>query len=176
MSSKQKGLYDFSLLNCHILCPSSCYHGLNYENVLQPFWWVIVTRPFVLVYQFYFYMPHPIRSGFLKSLFSSKKLFERIPKWQLKSLKKMVVLSAKFIILISWSPICIDINENCNYFSLNNIVGGGDWIFELNKIQGEMKFFKIKGGKGNFWNFHWGEIAGENKNFRMNLTMFSWVK
>ena len=44
---------------------------------------------------------------------------------RLKSLKKMVVLSAKFIILISWSPICIDINENCNYFSLNNIVGGG---------------------------------------------------
>ena len=32
---------------------------------------------------------------------------------------------------------------------------GGNWIFELNEIRGELKFFKIKGeekegGKGNF--------------------------
>ena len=25
--------------------------------------------------------------------------------------------------------------------------GGGDWIFELNKIRGEPKFFKINGGR-----------------------------
>ena len=33
--------------------------------------------------------------------------------------------------------------------------GGGNWIFELNEIWGELKFFRIKGeekegGKGNF--------------------------
>ena len=55
---------------------------------------------------------------------------------------------------------------------------GGDWIFELNKIQGELKFFKIKGGRGRkrggqgeFLKFHWGggsagdEILNRKQNF-----------
>ena len=68
----------------------------------------------------------------------------------------------------------------------------GHWIFELNEIWGELKFFKIRGGKtrggkGNFWNWHWRGGAGggrgeellemklQKTNFRMNLKMFSWV-
>ena len=40
----------------------------------------------------------------------------------------------------------------------SSFVKGGDWIFELNEIQGELKFFKIKerrkrGGKRSFLNF-----------------------
>ena len=63
-------------------------------------------------------------------------------------------------------------------------VKGGNWIFELNEIRGERKFFKIKGerkrgGKGEFLKFSLGgEIAGDQtsnrkQNFRMNLKMFS---
>ena len=61
----------------------------------------------------------------------------------------------------------------------------GNWIFELNKIQGELKFFKIKReekeeGRGIFEIFIGGKIAGDEtsnrkQNFRMNLKMFSWV-
>ena len=41
-----------------------------------------------------------------------------------------------------------------------------NWIFELNKIQGELKFFKIKRegekrGKGEFLKVCWGKIAGD---------------
>ena len=42
---------------------------------------------------------------------------------------------------------------------------GGNWIFELNEIQGELKFFKIKlgekksgGGRGIFEIFIWGKL------------------
>ena len=86
-----------------------CYHGQNYENVLQPLWWRILTRPSVLVYQSYFYMLHPIRSGILKSLFFEVEGFwdnskiNSILVRQLKSLNKMVVSSAKLSIIISWS-------------------------------------------------------------------------
>ena len=52
--------YEFSLLNFHIFCLSFWYQGQNYQNVPQLFWWRTVTRPFVLVYQFYFYILHPI--------------------------------------------------------------------------------------------------------------------
>ena len=50
---------------------------------------------------------------------------------------------------------------------------GRDWIFELNKIQGELKFFKIKAGrkkgeKGEFLKFSLGgllemKLQTENK-------------
>ena len=72
----------------------------------------IVTILVVLVDQFCFYMHQPIKPW----------PFEKVILWpslslhfhmvleslrQVISLKKMVVLSAKFTILISWSPICI---------------------------------------------------------------------
>ena len=42
-------------------------------NVLQPFWWGIVTRPLVLVYQFYFYICHtPSGLSFWKVYFWAK--------------------------------------------------------------------------------------------------------
>ena len=58
-------------------------------------------------------MPHLIRTGFLKNFIFELETFggnfkiNSILVRQIKSLKKMVVLSAKFTILISWSPICI---------------------------------------------------------------------
>ena len=58
----------------------------------------------------------------------------------------------------------------------------GDWIFELNEIQGELKFFKIKGEekegeRGVFEIFIGGEIAGDEtsnrkQNFRIILKCF----
>ena len=51
-----------------------------FKIIFLPFLWRIVTGSFVLVDQFYFYIPHPIGSGFLKSLFLSQKLFEIILK------------------------------------------------------------------------------------------------
>ena len=59
----------------------------------------------------------------------------------------------------------------------------GNWIFELNKIRGELKSFRIKvrdqkrGGMGIF-EFLIGKIAGDEtsnrkQNFRMDLKMFS---
>ena len=73
----------------------------------------IVTIPVVLVGEFYFYTHHPIKAW----LFEKKCLWTSLPfsynfkitcilLWQVISLKKMVVLSVKFSILISWSPIC----------------------------------------------------------------------
>ena len=64
---------------------------------------------------------------------------------------------------------------------LPHINEGGDWTLELNNIQGELKFFKIKGGgegEGEFLKFHGGGIAGDEtsntkQNLRMNLKMFS---
>ena len=53
-------------LNFHIFCPSSCYHGQNYQTALQLFWWRIVASSFVLVYQFYCYISQAIRSSFWK--------------------------------------------------------------------------------------------------------------
>ena len=47
---------------------SSCNDGQNHKNVLQVTWWRIVTMSFVLVYQFYFYMPHHMRSVFFTTI------------------------------------------------------------------------------------------------------------
>ena len=48
---------------------------------------------------------------------------------------------------------------------------GGDWIFELNEIREELKFFKIKGEekegeRGIFEIFVGGEIAGDKTSNR----------
>ena len=74
----------------------------------------IVTIPVLLVHEFYFYMHHPIKAGlFEKNIFEYSLSFPYSLKTtfillrQVISLKKMVVLSVKFTILISWSPICI---------------------------------------------------------------------
>ena len=66
---------------------------------------------------------------------------------------------------------------------LPTFVKGGNWIFELNEIWGELKFFKIKGdekeeGRGIFEIFIGGKNTGDEtsnreQNFRMNLKMFS---
>ena len=61
--------FEFSLLNCHIFSPSSCYHDQNYGNVLHLFWWNIMTWSFVLVYQFSFDMPHHKTWLFKKFIF-----------------------------------------------------------------------------------------------------------
>ena len=47
----------------------------SYQNVHQLFWLRIVTRAFVLVYQFYFHMTYPIRYGSLKSLIWARSFF-----------------------------------------------------------------------------------------------------
>ena len=68
----------------------------------------IVTIPFVLVDEFYFCMHHPIKAWLWTSLYFSYSLkitFNLLR--QVISLKKMMVLSVKFTILISWPPICI---------------------------------------------------------------------
>ena len=71
----------------------------------------IVTIAVVLVDEFCFYVRHPIKAWknyFWTSLslsFSVKITFFLLG--QVISLKKMVVWSAKFTILILWSPICI---------------------------------------------------------------------
>ena len=77
----------------------------------------IVTILVVLVNQFYFYMHHqPIKPWLFEKnyplgqfifAFSYGFKITCILLRQLISLKKMVVLSAKFAIFISWSPICI---------------------------------------------------------------------
>ena len=74
---------------------------------------VIVIIPVVLVDEFYFYMYNPIQAWLLKNYlwtslsFSYSLKITCILLRQVISLKKMVVLSVKFTILISWSPICI---------------------------------------------------------------------
>ena len=112
------------------------------KNVLQLFWWRIVIRLFLLVYQFYFCMLHPITSDFLTSLFLSQKLFHRILKLilflvrQLNSLKKMEAPSRKFTVLVSWFPICmpsilisasIKIASASAMVMHNNIESGQPW-------------------------------------------------
>ena len=59
--------YEFSLLKCYIFCSSLAIMGRimkMYSNHFDGELW-----PGYLVYQFCFYMPHPRRSCFLKSLF-----------------------------------------------------------------------------------------------------------
>ena len=74
----------------------------------------IGTIPVVPVDEFYFYMHYPIKAWpFFKKYpwaslsFSYSLKITFILLRQVISLKKMVVLSVKFTILISWSPICI---------------------------------------------------------------------
>ena len=57
--------------------------------------------------------------------------------------------------------------------------GGGDGVFELNEIRGELKFFKIKGGRkrgerGIFEIFIGSKIAGDETStkFQKNLKCF----
>ena len=72
-----------------------------------------LTMPFVLVYQFYCYTPQAIGLVYLKSLsleleaFSCSFKITCIPLKQIVSPKEMVMWSAKFTNLISWSPISI---------------------------------------------------------------------
>ena len=59
----------------------------------------------------------------------------------------------------------------------------GNWIFELNKVRGELKSFRIKvgdqkRGEMGIFEFLIGKIAGDEtsnrkQNFRMDLKMFS---
>ena len=71
----------------------------------------IVTIPLALVDEFYFYKHHPIKAWknylwtSLSFSYSLKNTFILLR--QIISLKKMVVLSVKCTILISWSPTCI---------------------------------------------------------------------
>ena len=70
----------------------------------------IVTIPVGQVDEFYFYMHYPAfwKKYLWTSLsFSYSLKITCILLRQVISLKKMVVLSVKFTILISWSPICI---------------------------------------------------------------------
>ena len=70
----------------------------------------IVTIPVGQVDEFYFYMHYPAfwKNYLWTSLSYSYSLkITCILLRQVISLKKMVVLSVKFTILISWSPICI---------------------------------------------------------------------
>ena len=92
--------YEFSLLNCYIFCRSSCYHGQDYQNVLQLFWGRITTRLFVLVYYFS-YIPQSIRSGFFRNLFWCWKLFHIILKFCFGKAAKNY-----FNILQKWYLIC----------------------------------------------------------------------
>ena len=82
------------------------------QNALQVFLCKFVTILFVLVYQFYFYMPQPIRPEFLKSFifeleaFSNDLKIDCILVWQLPSLnKRMVWSSGTFNIFVSWSSV-----------------------------------------------------------------------
>ena len=81
--------HKFSLLNCHIFCPSSCYYGQNYQKGLKLLRRRIVTGPFALVYQFYFRMFQLVRSGFLKSLFLSYKFFHIVLKFYIAKVAKV---------------------------------------------------------------------------------------
>ena len=97
--------WEFSLLDSHIFCTSSCCHGQNYQNLLQLLWWRIVTRPFAFGYQLYFYTLQPMSCGFLKIIFELEAfshsfkinfILVRQPRY----LEKTIVSSAKFTILI----------------------------------------------------------------------------
>ena len=120
--------HKFSLLDCHIFCPSSCYHKQNYQNSFQLFWWRILTKSFAYFINSIFIWPSHKVCLFEKFV-SELKAFQIILKLiflakQLRSLKKMVVSSTKFIILFSRSPICIcpciNISENCKHLSRKN--------------------------------------------------------
>ena len=86
---------------------------VEFSKLTQAFWWKILTWPFVLAYQFYFYMSQAIRLDFLFEKFifeleSSSYSFKItcILLRQVICPKKMVMSPAKFTNLISWSPIC----------------------------------------------------------------------
>ena len=86
--------------------------GEEFKKLTQAFWWELLTLPFLLAYQFYFYISQPIRLDFFENFIfeieSSSYSFKIT--WillkQVISPKKMVRSSAKFTNLISWSPIC----------------------------------------------------------------------
>ena len=84
----------------------------EFTKLTQAFWFEVLTLSFFLAYQFYFYMSQPITLDFLKSfifgLESSSYSFKIacILLRQVISLKEMLISSAKFTNLISWSPIC----------------------------------------------------------------------
>ena len=67
--------YEFSMLNYHVFYRRSCDHGENCQNVLDLFWWRILTRPSNLVCQFYFYVLYLIRCGFFEMLISELEAF-----------------------------------------------------------------------------------------------------
>ena len=73
----------------------------------------IVAIPVILVDEFYFYIHHPVKAWLSEKItFELVYFFHIVLKSlillrQVISLKKMVVLSVKYTILISWSPICI---------------------------------------------------------------------
>ena len=89
----------------------------------------IVTILVALVDEFCFYMHHPIKVWLFEKIFELVYLFHIALKSllsilrQVKALKKMVVLSVNFTILILWSPVSfnpfISINEIGKYHSHN---------------------------------------------------------
>ena len=89
------------------------YFNRNCDNSSCPGSWIL------------FYMLHPIKVWLFEKIFKLVYLFHIVFKSlrQVIFLKKMVVLSVKFTILISWSPISfnpfISINEIGKYHSHN---------------------------------------------------------
>ena len=88
--------------------------GIDLPKLTSSILMEIVSIPVVLVDEFYFYMHLPIIAWlFEKIIFWTSLSFSYSLKStcillrQVISFKKMVVLSVKFTILISWSPICI---------------------------------------------------------------------
>ena len=113
-------------LYLHVICPNWSFWGWtgsvtklnprdlieNYDHLICPRW------PILLLYAL------AKKVWFLKILSSCLMHLHIVLKLQVISLKKMVVPSAKFTILISWSPICIPlilINEIGKYLSSSNV-------------------------------------------------------
>ena len=67
--------YEFPLLNCHIVFPSSCYHRRIMQMYSNHFDGELWSGQLVLVYQFYFYRSHFIRSGVLRVYLWARSFF-----------------------------------------------------------------------------------------------------
>ena len=110
--SSQRELHSvpsIDYMNYELFRPNWSYQGQIYQNVSQVFKWKFVTIPFVLFYQFFFYMIQPIKFVFLKSLSLSQKLETSYSFKIIFILVRQVIsggVIGKIYCLISWSPIC----------------------------------------------------------------------
>ena len=100
-------------LNCHIFCPSSYYHGQNYEKNTPTILMENCDQVICLVLSVLVLYATPDKvCVFEKFIFELEAFWDNskinsVLVRQLKPHEKMVVSSAKFATLISWSPICI---------------------------------------------------------------------